>query len=72
MEKTIRIASRGIAAELRDMEVGDAVTFHLSKYNYNSIRTSPGTTMIAEWLNGWRWKSKLDRENGCVTVTRTA
>lgn len=72
MEKTIRTATRGIAEELRDMEVGDSVNFPLTKYNYNSVRTTPGSTLVMERINGQKWRSQLDIENKCVKVTRTA
>lgn len=72
MEKTIKIATLGIAEELRNMEVGDVVQFPVPKYNYNSIRTSPGTTLVAETMEGRKWKTKKDIDNRCVLVTRTA
>lgn len=70
MENRIREAQGGIAEELRSMEVGETVQFPIPKYNYNSVRTAPGTTLISERLEGRRWKHKLDYDNRCVTVTR--
>lgn len=72
MEKTIREATLGIAEELRNMEIGDVVQFPIPKYNYNSVRTAPGTTLVAERIEGRRWKSKMDYDNKCAVVTRTA
>ena len=72
MEKTIKIATLGIAEELKNMEIGDVVQFPVPKYNYNSIRTSPGTTLVAETMEGRKWKTKKDIDNRCVLVTRTA
>lgn len=72
MEKTIKTATEGIAEELRNMAVGDTVHFPIPKYNYNSVRTAPGTTLIKEKLDGWRWKVRVDVENRCVVVKRTA
>ena len=72
MEKTIKVATLGIAGELRNMEIGDVVQFPVPKYNYNSIRTSPGTTLVAETMEGRKWKTRKDIDNKCVFVTRTA
>ncbi len=72
MEKTIKTATLGIAEELRNMEIGDVVQFPVPKYNYNSIRTAPGTTLIVERLEGRKWKCKIDYDKKCVMVTRTA
>lgn len=54
------------------MEIGDVVQFPVPKYNYNSIRTSPGTTLVAETMEGRKWKTRKDIDNKCVFVTRTA
>lgn len=73
MNKTIRNATLGIAEEFRKMEVGDVVHFSISKYNYNSIRTAPCTSLVTERIEeGRRWKTRLDIDNKCVVVTRTA
>lgn len=70
--KTIRIAEKGIAEELRNMEVGDVVRFHLPKYNYNSVRQAPYSTLINDSFNGKKWSSKKNWEAKSVDVTRTA
>lgn len=72
MEKTIKTATLGIAEEYRKMEVGDSVRFPLPPYNYNSIRVAPTTTLMAERLEGRRWKTEIDNESRSVIVTRTA
>ncbi len=72
MEKTIRIATLGIAEEFRRMLVGDIVHFPLAQYNYNSIRSTPSTSLVPERMEGKQWKTKLDFDNKCVEVIRTA
>lgn len=72
MEKTIRTATLGVAEELRNMNVGDVVRFPIPKYNYNTVRAAPATTLVAEVMDGCRWKTKKDIDNKCVLVTRTA
>lgn len=63
----------GIADELRDMQVGDVVRFPLNKYNYNSIRSTPSTSLVNERAEeGREWKTKINYEDKCVDVTRTA
>lgn len=69
-KKTPRTAELGIAEELRNMKVGDVVQFPIPKYNYNSIRSSPFTTLINETLEGRKWKNRVDYNNGNVVVTR--
>ena len=70
--KTIREATRGITDEYRDMNVGDVVYFPIPKYNYNSIRATPTSTLVRARLEGCKWKSKLDLANRRVVVTRIA
>lgn len=72
MEKEARIAKLGIAEELRNMEVGDIVQFPVTKYNYNSIRSSPTTSLIVEKLEGRRWRTRMDYDTGNAIVTRIA
>ena len=72
MEKTIREASGGIAEEYRKMEVGETVAFPLAQYNYNSVRSASGTTLVPEKLKGWRWSCHIDYGRKCVFVTRTS
>lgn len=72
MEKTIRIATQGIAEEFRNMEVGDIVRFPTSQYKYNTIRATPSTTMVNERMEGKRWRTRIDFDNKCVEVTRIA
>lgn len=72
MEKTLRIATRGIAEEMRDMEVGDVVSFPLDKYNYNSVRATPSTTLVPERAKGAKWRTRVNYEDKCTEVTRTA
>lgn len=72
MEKTIRIAKKGIAEEFRSMEVEEVLSFPLDRYNFNSIRATPASTLLPDRLKGRKWKVKLDFDNGRVLVTRTA
>lgn len=70
MKETIRIATKGIAEELRNMEIGNKVKFPIPEYNYNSLRTSVSTTLINERIAGWRWQTRMDLSNKCAIVTR--
>lgn len=67
-----RIATLGITEEMRRMAVGDVVQFPLSRYNNNSVRSTPGSTLVQERINGMRWKTRMDYDNKCVEVIRTA
>ncbi len=71
-KKEIKIATRGIAEEMRDMEVGDVVNFPLDKYNYNSVRATPSTTLVPERAQGAKWRTRVNYEEKCTEVTRTA
>lgn len=69
----IRIATLGIAEEMRSMKVGDVVKFPLSEYNYTSVRATPAGALVNERVNeGKRWKTKVNYSDKCVDVTRTA
>lgn len=72
MEKTIRIATLGIADEFRKMEVGDVVRFPLSNYNYNSVRATPSTTLVPDRAAGKRWKTRINYDDKCTEVIRIA
>lgn len=72
MEKTVRIATLGIADEFRKMEVGDIVQFPLSHYNYNSVRATPSTTLVPDRVAGKRWKTRVNYDDKCTEVTRIA
>lgn len=72
MEKTIKIATLGIAEEMRLMKVGDVVQFPLSRYNYNSIRSTPSTTLVNDRVEGKKWKTKINFDDKCVEVIRIA
>lgn len=72
MERTIRMAKFGIAEEFRNMNVGDIVQFPTDKYNYSTIRSTPSASLVNERMNGMRWKTRVDYENKCIEVTRTA
>lgn len=72
MEQTIKIASLGPTEELRQMNVGDVVHFPIDKYNYNTIRATPSTSLIPERMNGWKWKTKIDIDNKIIEVKRIA
>lgn len=71
--KEAKIATLGLAEEFRCMDVGEVVEFPLSRYNYNSVRSTPATALINEQIEeGKRWKTRLDKDKRCVIVTRTA
>lgn len=71
-QKEIKIATRGIAEEMRDMAVGDVVSFPLDKYNYNSVRATPSTTLVPERAEGAKWRTRVNYDAKCTEVTRTA
>lgn len=72
MKKTIRIATLGIAEEFRRMEIGEVVQFPMAQYNYNTIRSTPSTTLVKERLDGKKWRTKINFDEKCVEVTRVA
>lgn len=72
MEKKPRIAQGKIPAELRAMEVGDVVRFPADKYKYTSVRSAPFACMVNERMDGARWTTRINYEEKCVDVTRTA
>lgn len=66
-------ATEGVTDEFRKLNVGDIVLFPIDSYNYQTIRSTPGTTMVPEVLKeGRKWKTKLDRDNQSVAVIRIA
>ncbi|MDE6803395.1 MAG: hypothetical protein K2J29_02005 [Muribaculaceae bacterium] len=69
---TIRVATRGILVEMRDMKVGDTVRFPIDKYNYNSIRAMPGTSLVPDRMKGKKWKTKINYEDKCIDVIRVS
>lgn len=71
--KTPKMASLGVTEEFRRLEVGEIVLFPVGPYNYQTIRSTPGSTMIPEVLNeGRQWKTRIDKANKCIAVLRTA
>ncbi|MBD5231910.1 MAG: hypothetical protein HDS66_07150 [Bacteroidales bacterium] len=72
MKQKIRIATLGITEEFRKMKLGEVVRFPCDKYKYNSIRSTPSTSLVNEMMEGKRWKTKLNFEDKCVEVTRIA
>lgn len=72
METTIstRVAYRGIADEMRDMQVGQIVQFPLDKYNYNSVRATPSTTLVPERAGGKKWRTRVNYDEKCTEVIR--
>lgn len=70
MANTIRLATRGVVEEFKDMEVNDMVAFPIPKYNYNTIRSTPSTGLVPLRLEGWKWRQRLDIDNKRVIVTR--
>ena len=71
--KKIRIAALGITEEFKSMKVGETVRFPLSKYKYSTIRATPSTSLVNERVEeGRSWKTKINYDDKCVDVTRTA
>lgn len=66
-------AALGVTAEFRKLKVGDVVLFPINSYNYQTIRSTPATSMIPEVLNeGRKWTIKLDKDNKSIAVLRIA
>lgn len=72
MEQTIRIATGGIAEEMRKMEVGEMIRFPFSERTYNSVRNCRCTTLVPDRSEGKEWRIRLNWEEKCTDVTRTA
>ena len=66
-------ATLGVTEEFRRLKIGEIVLFPISSYNYQTIRSAPGTSMVPEVLNeGRQWKTRLDKANKSVAVLRIA
>lgn len=66
-------ATLAVAQEFRRLKVGEIVLFPIASYNYQTIRSTPGTTMVPEVLNeGRQWKTRIDKANKSVAVIRVA
>lgn len=64
-------AMLGVADEFRKLNVGDIVLFPIAAYNYQTIRSTPSTTLVPERINeGRKWTTKLDKDNKSVAVLR--
>ena len=72
MANTKRIATLGIAEEFRKMKVGEIVQFPFEKYNYNTIRSTPSTSLVPDRAVGKNWKTRVNYEDKCTEVIRTA
>lgn len=71
MEKTLRIASGGIAEEFRNLNVGEVVVFPMADYNPNTVRNTPSASMLNERAKtGKKWITSTDMEDKCVYVVR--
>lgn len=71
-QKKIKIATRGIAEEMRNMAVGEVVQFPLEKYNYNTVRATPSTSLVTDRVAGKRWKTRVNYDDKCTEVVRIA
>lgn len=68
-----RMAKLGVAEEFRRLKVGEIVLFPIDSYNYQTIRSTPATSMVPEAMNeGRQWKTRLDKANRSVAVIRIA
>lgn len=71
MEKTIRKATGGIAEEFRNLSIGEVIMFPAQKYNMNTVRNTPSSTMLNERMTmGKKWITSTDMEDKCVYVAR--
>lgn len=69
-EKTIKIASGGVAEECRNLGVGETIAFPVPKYNPNTVRNTPSGALLKERIDGKKWLTSLSFEDSCVYVTR--
>lgn len=67
-----RWAKTDIKTEFLKMKVGDIVLFRLKDYNYQTLRTTPSTTLVAQSLDGMSWSTNLDRDNKSCAVVRVS
>lgn len=69
--KEPRWATLGITDEFRELGIGEVVLFPVNKYNFQTVRATPATSMINERMNeGREWKVKLDKGNKSIAVLR--
>jgi hypothetical protein len=69
MSKTTTIAThRPVAETLRNMRVGAVERFPLSQYN--SVRASKCSTLIADVADGKDWRIEVDKANKRINVMR--
>lgn len=65
-------AKSTIKNEFSKMDVGDIILFSIDEYNYNSIRTAPGTIMVKERMKeGREYKTRVDHDNQATAVFRS-
>lgn len=57
---------------MRDMKVGDIVQFPLDTYNYNSVRSTPSTSLVLERAEGKMWRTRVNYEEKCTEVIRVS
>ena len=70
--ESIRMATRGMAEELRSMKIGEVVRFPFDKYNYSSVRSTISVTLIHERAKGKRWRTHANIDEKSTDVTRIA
>ena len=71
MENSIREATGGVAEEFRNLSIGEVIMFPMLKYNPNTVRNTPSSTMLNERVNtGKKWITSTDMKDKCVYVAR--
>lgn len=70
--KRKRIAEDSISAEMRCMDVGEVVQFPISRYNYNSVRSTPSTLVKERIEEGKKWTTRINYDEKCVEVKRVS
>lgn len=59
-----------LADKFRRMKVGEVMHFPVSEYNASTIRSTPGSSLLKEQMEGWKWRTKTNRELKCIDVIR--
>ncbi|MGN1245582.1 MAG: hypothetical protein ACI4UN_03020 [Muribaculaceae bacterium] len=72
MKKEKRIAEGTAVDEFRQMKVGEVVLFPIERYGYAYIRSIPSGVLVKETCGGCKWRTRLDRINKTIEVTRVS
>ena len=59
-----------IADQFRKMKVGQTIFFPIDKYNPQTIRATPSSTLYKERAAGMKWITEFDVRGKRIAVTR--